>query len=289
MKKLVIAASFLTSALMGQVLGVGKFTHVVGSLDRAIEFYGDALGLEMTGVPGQRAFSANPVISSLFNAPGVQSRMASFKIPESDLVAEIVEFQGLNSPPVRSRFYDPGAVTLSWAVADLEAVKARLNRLKDLEWISAYSASVTVREPEGIFVTLRQIPKPPRRQRPEDREAWVGVTVEDLDKATRLYWEVLGFTGDSLRRLRAPGDGFPLHFDAPNYADRKPVQLSVHDPGAGILQLKVGDLDAAMQALKEAGAAVASLGSELVTVDGNRAVILRDLNNFFLQVLEQAK
>ena len=47
MKRLIIAAFFLTSTvLMGQgVLGVGNFIHVVGNLDRSIEFYHDALGL----------------------------------------------------------------------------------------------------------------------------------------------------------------------------------------------------------------------------------------------------
>ena len=139
MKKLIIAAFFLTSTvLMGQgVLGVGNFIHVVANLDRSIEFYHDGLGLEMTGAPGPRAFSANAVVSSLYDAPGAQSRVASFKIPDSDMAVEIVEFQGLNATPVRPRFFDPGAITLTLPVKDLEATKTRLHRIKGLEWISA--------------------------------------------------------------------------------------------------------------------------------------------------------
>src|ERR1700681_3034588 len=136
MKRLIIAALFLTSTvLMGQgVLGVGNFIHVVGHLYRSIEFYHDALGLEMTGAPGPRAFSANAVVSSLYNAPGAQSRVASFKIPDSDMAVEIVEFQGLNATPVPSRFFDPGAITLTLPVKDLDATETRLHRIKGLEW-----------------------------------------------------------------------------------------------------------------------------------------------------------
>src|SRR5437868_5534650 len=130
MKRLIVAAVFLTSTvLMGQgVLGVGNFIHVVGNLDRSIEFYRDAIGLEMTGAPGPRAFSPNAVVSSLYDAPGAQSRVASFKIPDSDMAVEIVEFQGLNAPPVQPRFFDPGAITLTLPVQDLEAIKTRLSR-----------------------------------------------------------------------------------------------------------------------------------------------------------------
>ena len=57
MKKRISAVFFLTSAvLLGQgVLGVGNFIHVVSNLDRSIEFYHDALGLEMTRAPGLHA------------------------------------------------------------------------------------------------------------------------------------------------------------------------------------------------------------------------------------------
>ena len=122
---------------MGQgVLGVGNFIHVVANLDRSIEFYHDGLGLEMTGAPGPHAFSANAIVSSLYDAPGAQSRVASFKIPDSNMAAEIVEFQGLNATPVRPRFFDPGAITLTLVVPDLEATETRLNGIKGLESVA---------------------------------------------------------------------------------------------------------------------------------------------------------
>jgi catechol 2,3-dioxygenase-like lactoylglutathione lyase family enzyme len=275
---------------MGQgVLGVGNFIHVVANLDRSIEFYHDALGLEMTGAPGPRAFSANAVVSSLYDAPGAQSRVASFKTPQSDMAVEIVEFQGLNATPVRPRPQDPGAITLTLPVQDLEAVKTRLSRIEGLEWISASTGRVMVRDPDGIFVELVQpvsVPEPPKEVR-------LGVTVADLDRTTRFFREALGFTGggsaaQGIARLQVPGDAFPVDFAAPKYADRKPVRSAIHDPGSGVLRLRVSDFDAVVKALTAAGATVVSAGGQPVNLGRNRAVILRDIDNLFVQVLESA-
>jgi catechol 2,3-dioxygenase-like lactoylglutathione lyase family enzyme len=295
MKRLIIAAFCLTSAvLMGQgVLGVGNFIHVVGNLDRSIEFYHDALGLEMTGAPGPRAFSANAVVSSLYNAPGAQSRVASFKIPDSAMAVEIVEFQGLNATPSRSRFFDPGAIMLTLVVQDVEAVKTRLLRIKGLEWISAGVERPMVRDPDGIFVLVLQARKgtSPVGAAADGPRVRLGVTVEDVDKTTRFYREALGFTGGNSAAwayLEVPGDAFPVDFTRPNSPDRKALHSEIHDPGSGVLRLRVGDFDAVVKALKAEGATVVSAGGAPVNLGRNRAVILRDMNNFFLQVLESA-
>ncbi len=292
MKKLTIAALFLTSTMLpGQVLGVGNFTHVVENLDRSIEFY-RTLGLKMIGTP--TPFSVNPAISSLYDAPGAQSRMASFEIPDSDLVVEIVEFQGLQAKPAPSRFFDPGAVQLHFGVPDLEAVKDRLVRLKGLEWPAASKCEATVRDPDGIFVDLlvdlREV-----REQPllsllcrQETEVQLEVTVEDLDRSAGFYREALGFTDGPRGRLWIPGAWFPLRLVAPGWADRKPLHPSVHDPGAGVLQLLVSDFDSVLEAMKAAGATVVSSGGQPVNPGANRAVILRGPDNFFLQVQELA-
>ncbi len=297
MKRLIVAAFFFTSTmLMGQgVLGVGNFIHVVANLDKSIEFYHDALGLEMTGAPGPRAFSANAVVSSLYDAPGAQSRVASFKIPDSDMAVEIVEFRDLNATPVAPRFFDPGAITLSLVVQDLEATETRLHRIKGLEWIGASgNSSVMVRDPDGIFVQLQQLRKGPSPvgAAADDPKVRLGVTVEDPDKTTAFYQDALGFTGGitarGSARLQVPGDAFPLDFGNPMYVDRKPVHSAIHDPGSGVLRLRVGDFDAVVKALTATGAMVVSAGGEPVNLGRNRAVILRGMDNLFLQVLESA-
>ena len=293
MKRLMISAFFLmsTAVLMGQgVLGVGNFIHVVANLDRSIEFYHDGLGLEMTGAPGPRAFSANAVVSSLYNAPDAQSRVASFKIPGSNMAVEIVEFRGLNAAPVQPRFFDPGAITLTLAVADLEATKTRLHRIQGLEWIAANrDRSVVVRDPDGIFVSLMSSSAAISAFRGDagDSPVRLGVGVEDLEKTTRFYKQALGFTGSS-GRLAVPGDGFPVSFAVSNYVDRKAVHSEIHDPGSGVLRLRVSNFDAVVNALKAAGATVVSAGGQPVNLGKSRAMILRDINNLFVQVLESA-
>ena len=292
MKRPIAAMFFLTAtALAGQgVLGVGNFIHVVANLDRSIEFYHEGLGLEMTGAPGPRAFSANAVVSSLYDAPGAQSRVASFRIPDSAMAVEIVEFQGVNATPVAPRFFDPGAITLTLAVQDLEATKTRLARIKGLEWPSASNGSVTVRDPDGIFVTLVQVRKgPPLPGLIDGPNVRLGVTVEDLGGTAKFYREALGFRGDTVRgtaRLRVPGDAFPVDFTDLKYADRKPVHSAIHDPGSGVLRLRVDDFDGVVKSLTAAGATVVSAGGQPVNLGRNRAVILRGMDNLFLQVLE---
>ncbi len=296
MKRPIVAAFFFTStALAAQgVLGVGNFIHVVANLDRSIEFYHDALGLEMTGSPGPRAFSANAVVSSLYDAPGAQSRVASFKIPDSNMAVEIVEFQGINATPAGPRFFDPGAIKLTLVVQDLEATKTRLYRIKGLEWISASAfRSVVVRDPDGIFVELVQGGNGPPFIGPgaDDPKVRLGVTVEDLAATTRFYREALGFAGgrsavQGVARLQVPGDAFPVDFADLKYVDRKPVHSQIHDPGSGVLRLRVDDFDGVVKALTAAGATVVSVGGQPVNLGRNRAVILRGMDNLFLQVFE---
>jgi catechol 2,3-dioxygenase-like lactoylglutathione lyase family enzyme len=286
MKTPIITAFLLASTMaMGQgVLGVGNFIHVVANLDKSIEFYHDAIGLEMTGAPGPHAFSANAVVSSLYDAPGAQSRVASFKIPNSVMAIEIVEFQGLNATPVRPRSFDPGAITLTLPVKDLDGAKTRLHRIQGLAWESAgRDGSALVRDPDGIFVNLVA----------EIGLVNLGVTVADLRAGMEFYENVLGFDGPSnvprtTARLAVPGDAFPFNLSDPGYADRKPVHSEIHDPGSGVLRLRVSDFDAIVSALKQAGATVVSAGGQPVSLGRNRAMIFRGKDNLFLQVLESA-
>ena len=287
MKRFIVAAFFLMPiALMGQgVLGVGNFIHVVGNLDKSIEFYHDGLGLEMTGAPGPRAFSANAVVSSLYDAPGAQSRVASFKIPDSPMAVEIVEFQGLNATPVSPHFFDPGAITLTLGVEDLEATKTRLHRIKGLEWISASrNISVKVRDPDGIFVNLVR-----------GKDVQVGISLScggsRQDDAVllgraRVYGQQLTEQGSA--RLYVPGDGFPVTFADLKYVDRKAGAFGDSRSGVGRAAASCRRFRAVVKAMKDAGATVVSAGGEPVNLGRNRAVIFRGPDNLFVQVLEVA-
>src|SRR5580658_1723536 len=106
----------------GEVLGVGNFIHVVVDLDKSIEFYRDVIGLQLTGAPGPHLFSASAIVSTLYDAVEKESRVASLRIPGSDMAVEIVEFKDIASSPAEPRVQDPGAITLHLTVRDVDAI-----------------------------------------------------------------------------------------------------------------------------------------------------------------------
>ena len=125
---LAATASLFAQAPAGAspVVGVGTFIHVVANLDKTMRFYGDRLGLEMTGAPGPRAFSANAVVENLYDAKGSQSRVAVFRIAGSPLGLEFVEFKDASQKPFHPRIQDPGASLLTLSVPDVDSVMAKL-------------------------------------------------------------------------------------------------------------------------------------------------------------------
>ena len=64
-------------------------------MDRAVAFYRDALGLQVTtDVP----FSPNPAIMRLGNTLGAQSRMMQLRVPGSDIGVELIEYKDIDRP-----------------------------------------------------------------------------------------------------------------------------------------------------------------------------------------------
>src|SRR5829696_330875 len=104
MRRLIVPAAcaaavmIVSGGLKGQVLttadvvGVGNFSHIVSSMDRALAFYRDVLGLEVTI---DQPFSANPAIARLGNTPGAQSRFIALRVPGSDLGVELIEYKAI--------------------------------------------------------------------------------------------------------------------------------------------------------------------------------------------------
>ncbi len=271
------------AAPAGEVLGVGNFIHPVANLDKSIEFYRDAIGLQLTGAPGPHLFTANAVVSTLYDAPGVQSRVASLRIPGSEMAVEMVEFKDIATTPSRPRLQDPGAIILSLTVPDLDAVAARLKQAKT-------NGEILVQDPDGIFIRLTE---------GKVAGAGFGVSIGDTEKTTRFYHDVLGFQvqvgaafqgppGAQFRRSTAliPGTSFPMEFLEFKGADRKPAHPAIHDPGASVLRLRVRDIDGHREGVQSGGRPVVSTGGEVVSVGRSRAVIVRDLNNLFLQAMQ---
>lgn len=311
------------AAPAGEVLGVGNFIHVAANLDKSIEFYRDVIGLQLTGAPGPHLFSANAIVSTLYDAVGKESRVASLKIPGSEMAVEIVEFKDIASVPAQPRLQDPGAIILRLTVRDLGAVMARLRQAKtpvvttggeplNLDGSAGTAREVVVRDPDGIFVRLVQPAASSGTASSSSNVtgAGFGITIGDTVKTMQFYRDALGFQpqvdagfhadknqmlvtgtpGAQFRRSIAlvPGTAFQVEFFEFHGIDRRPAHPAIHDPGASVLRLRVRDLDRMMTQLKAAGASIVSSGGEAVTVGRSRAVIVRELNNLFLQPMQTA-
>jgi len=72
-----------------------------------------------------------------------------------------------------------------------------------------------------------------------------------------------------------------------NQIDRKPVQPRYQDPGAATMVLGVHDLDAIMARVKKSGAPVVTTGGEPIMLPDGRAILLKDPDGFFVELVER--
>ena len=254
----------LTSQTPSRVVGVVTFIHVVADLDKTFLFYGDVLGLERSGAPGAPAFAANPVVEGLYDAKGSQSRVVQFKIPNSPLGVEFVEFKGIAQKPFRPRRRDSGASVLTVPVGDVNAVMAALHK-----------RSPVVQDPDGFYIQIVDAGMPAR----------LTLTVAEMDKTLHLFRDLLGFRPVS-NKAKVPGTDFEVEFSQ-GQGEKPKSGESIHDPGAGVLRLIVRDVDALFATLKSAGVPVISAYGEPVSAGDRHFVILRDPDNFFFQLFPQ--
>jgi len=97
------------------------------------------------------------------------------------------------------------------------------------------------------------------------------IGVADARKAAALYESMLGLKSDQIRFTTA-GDSLNVPFPT---------------PGQGMLRILVRKIDALTSSLKNAGFTVITTGGAPVTLpQGQRVIILRDPNNFYLQLME---
>jgi len=231
-----------TASTEGPVVGVGPFLHIVSDLDRSLAFYHDALGLEISGPPGEHKFTDNPAVANLYGVPGKQFRAAVLKIPGSPMGIELVQW-GEARKPKGEPIAGPGVATLFLRRSD---------------------GPKSLRDPDGFPVEL---------ERSENSGADLTVSVGDVGKATELYGRLLGLKWDGMRFEKvkagdAPGAPFP-------------------EAGQGMLRVFVRGIDALTASLKNAGWSVITTGGAPVTLpQGQRVIIFRDPNNFYVQLME---
>jgi catechol 2,3-dioxygenase-like lactoylglutathione lyase family enzyme len=200
----------------GDITGVGNFSHIVADIDRALAFYRDVLGLEVTA---NQPFSPNPAIMRLGNTPGAQSRFVALAVPESALGVELIEYKDIDRRVQRPKFVDPGAANIALRVRDLAPILAKLPG-SGATVITAggkpaaigNSQYLFLQDPDGFVVELVQtVPASvtPASVTPASVTPAAGgpaptgggnvlgagsfeLTVGDLDQTVRFYREMLG-------------------------------------------------------------------------------------------------
>ena len=123
----------------------------------------------------------------------------------------------------------------------------------------------TLHDPDGFPVEVEQSANP---------GAELAVSVSDVSTTMALYaWLTVPGTAVHIRFTKAKGsEGLNIPFP---------------EPGRGMLRLPVHNIDVLTASLKTAGFSVITTGGEPVTLpQGPRVIILRDANNFYLQLME---
>ena len=298
------------------ITGVGNFSHIVRDMDRAVAFYRDVVGLEVTAnVP----FSPNPAIMRLGNTPGAQSRMMALRVPGSDIGIELIEYKDIDRKTQSPRFVDPGAANIALRVRDIAPILAKVPRSGakiitqgDVPATIGDAKYVFLQDPDGFVVELVQTPPAADTKVPTTSNvsgAAFELTVVDSEQSVKFYKDMLGINmtmdasfidnqllartagapGASVRQSRAPIPGSSTVFTLIEFKNiaRTPLAGRVQDPGTAILQLRVRDVDALVKKMKAAGVPIVTTGGEAVEIrPGLKIAIARDPNNLMLELMQ---
>jgi predicted enzyme related to lactoylglutathione lyase len=331
---LVVAVAFTSRALAQQgqpapgaappgdvVVGSGNYSPIVNDLDKAIEFYGNLLGLTVppAQAPGPRPFSTDPAIRNMFGIPSAQLRWVVARVPGPNLGVEMVEAKDIDRKAANPRPQDPGSMTLVLAVRDIDRAFAPL-KSAGVPVVTPAGAPMTfanksrgviVRDPDGHFVQLLQPSPLSETTAPSESniiDARVRITVADMDKTMQLYrdqfqfqpqagsfgnelLDLMGLKGSQIRLTTAqvPGSALRMEFVEIKGADRSPIRPRIQDPGATRLQIRVKDLDATIGKLKASGSTVVSAGGVPATLQGGiRAAIMPDPDGLYFVLIQAA-
>jgi len=308
------------------VIGARSYSPMVENVDAVMKFYA-TLGLK---APPPEKGDSYPWDEEAWHydlhggqAPRSQMRFTYATVPgavppATPLLVEPVEHRNIDRKPHAMRVQDPGTTTLVLLVRDLEAAARALppSSHESARRVTAYggtATAMTVTVPGAHLVELLQLDPIPQTTAAADANiigAWVRVTVEDLERTTRLYRDAFGlpFTemgvtsaafgnligengGAAKVRVAAatlPGTRMRLEFLEVTGVGRHRLAARIQDPGAARLQLTVRNIDEAMLALRNAGpSTVASNG--IVTQPQYRVAVASDLNGLFLVLTDRRR
>jgi len=210
----------------------------------------------------------------------------------SDLDQSLAFYQGtlgleLSGPAGEHKFTDNPAVANLYGVPGKQfrvavvKIPGSAMGIELVQWgearkpkVAPRAVTLVLRRPGAILTMLVDPDGFPVEVGPsENPGAGLSVSVGDAGKTTQLYGSVLGLKPDQIRFTNAkPGDGRDALFP---------------EAGQGMLRVFVRGIDALTASLKTAGFSVITTGGAPVTLpQGQRVIILRDPNGFYLQPME---
>jgi len=291
------------------VNSVGNFIHDVGDLDRSVHFYHDVLGMDSPRPPGD--WQTTEAILNMYDAVGGKFRVGNAQIPGSPMRVELVEFQGMDRKPVSRPWGVAGTSVLMLTVADLAQVEERLKSANVPILVKSKKAcdgrGVVVADPDGFAVMLveRSTPAPDSSAAKSNFTgmrfgylvsgeamakgpfAALGLQAETRTHICQPIEDALMNGGGVDSIVTLPG-GFEVWLVKGKKAANDRVAVRPRDPGAAVLRLMVSDVDAAVQALKQAHLNIASAGGAIQTLapGTTRAVILHAPDDLLIQVVK---
>ncbi|MGC4795753.1 VOC family protein [Micromonospora saelicesensis] len=106
------------------VLGAHHIGIHVTSIDDALPFFVDALGLEVSFRWKPQA----PYLAELLAAPGYKMEAAVLRVPGTSFAVELVHFGHVTAPPAEARHAAAGTAHLALAVIDIDYMCQRITR-----------------------------------------------------------------------------------------------------------------------------------------------------------------
>ena len=129
-----------------------RFRVTVNSLDEAVQYYRDGLGIEGKSA----AFSAGPGVMAMMGLPAdVEYRVNMTTIPGSGLILEFLELKGIERRSRSTRVQDPGSYRLQLAVDSIDNAVEGLRKV-GARVISKTDSQALAQDLNNVFVVLQQ-------------------------------------------------------------------------------------------------------------------------------------
>lgn len=316
-------ASAIEGAGRGAIIGTGAFTPIVENMDRSLAFYHDVFGMEVPPLPasGGRPYnSPNPRLFMFFDIPGAKERHQSARVPGIRTAVEPMEIQNVDYKTIQLRTQDPGTATLVLVVRNIDAALDGVRRAnvpivtpggKPVTFADGTRAML-IRDVDNRFIEIRQPASVPHTAAPSASnivDIRLSIAVSDMDRTKQVYRDVFGFkvegetafaadkatqlltalSNAEVRRSRvqAPGSDLWIEFVEFKRVDRTPLRMHIRDRGAARLQLRTQNIDAMVNAVKQAELTILTQGGGAVPIPPNmKGSLVADPNNFFVSLFE---